>query len=184
MKKWKVVSKEDVSPSRWFPIYKHIVQLPDGSIIDDYYMSPMGEIAMVLPILKDGKIVLAKQYKHGVGEIVIELPAGFRKQNLSLEQTAIEELDEEVGIKTDINNLISLGKFAVNPTKMNSVVFGYLAQNLEFNSRQNLEQTEDIEIITKSAKEVLNMIKNQEIWVSDSVAFILKANQNYPELFN
>ena len=37
IKKWRLLKEEDVSPSRWFPLYKHTVKLSSGKIIDDYY---------------------------------------------------------------------------------------------------------------------------------------------------
>lgn len=183
MKKWQIISEEDVSPSKWFPVTKHVVKLPDGSIVDDYFFSPIGDVVMLLPITKDKKIVLVKQYKHGIREVVIELPAGYKKAGISHKQTAIEELEEEVGIKTEIHNLIDLGKLASNPTKLNNIVYGYLARNLEFNSKQNLEVTEDIEVLLATFDQVLKMIDEGAIWVSDSVAFILIAKRKFPKLF-
>ena len=35
---------------------------------------------MVLPFVRENEIVLVKQYKHALGEVLIELPAGFQQQ--------------------------------------------------------------------------------------------------------
>lgn len=183
MKKWKILDEKDVSPSKWFPVLQHTVELPDGKIIDDYFISPMGSVAMVLPITKDNKIVLVKQYKHALKEILIELPAGFQQKGKSLEESALAELEEEVGIKTSADNLILLGKTANNPTKTTHVTYCYLAKNLEFNSEQKLDETEDIEIITVTPNEALEMVKRGEIWVADSATNILKAAFQFPEIF-
>ncbi len=183
MQKWKVLKEEDVSPSKWFPIKKHSVELGNGKIIDDYFISPMGSVVMVLPITKKGEVVLVKQYKHGLGEIVIELPAGFQQECKTLEESAVAELEEEAGIRTDVKNLISLGKNANNPTKIFSVVHGYLAKDLEFNSIQQLDGNEEIEILMVPAKRAIEMAMNGEIWVGDSIIYLLKAFYKYPELF-
>ncbi|MFD2147224.1 hypothetical protein [Mucilaginibacter antarcticus] len=37
IKKWTVLSEEDVSPSPWFPVIKHTVQLANGNVVDDYF---------------------------------------------------------------------------------------------------------------------------------------------------
>ena len=183
MKKWKIIKEVDVSPSKWFPVLQHTVELPNGKIIDDYFISPMGNVVMVLPITAKNEIVLVKQYKHALGEILIELPAGFQKQGKTLEESALIELEEEVGIKISEDNLIFLGKTANNPTKTTHVTYCYLAKNLEFNSKQNLEDTEDIEIIKVSPQEALAMVKSGEIWVADSAINIVRAFFKYPELF-
>ncbi|MCE3229541.1 MAG: hydrolase [Bacteroidetes bacterium] len=182
-KKWKIIGEENVSPSKWFPIIRHEVKLASGKTIDDFFTAPFGNVAMVLPLTKENEIVFVKQYKHGVGEILIELPAGFKQLNKSIEKTALAELEEETGIKTTLKNLIPLGKFCNNPTKTKHITYGFLAKNLSFNSNQNLEITEEIELLKLSPKETLRMISSGEIWVADTVAFILKAQMLYPKLF-
>jgi ADP-ribose pyrophosphatase YjhB (NUDIX family) len=184
MKKWKILKEIDVSPSKWFPVLQHTVELPNGKIVDDYFISPMGNVAMVLPITVKNEIVLVKQYKHALGEILIELPAGFQQKGKTIEESAVAELEEEIGIKTTINNLILLGKTANNPTKTTHVTYCYLAKDLEFNSEQKLEETEDIEIIKVSPKSALEMVKSGEIWVADSATNIMRAFFQYPEIFN
>jgi len=58
-----------------------------------------------------------------------------------------------------------------------------LAKNLEFNSKQNFEVTENIEIIKVSPKKALEMVKKGEVWVADSVANIARAFFQFPEIF-
>jgi len=185
MKNWKILNKTDVSPSHWFPVVKHTVELPNGKIIDDYYVSPMGNVAIVVPITSNNEFVLVKQYKHALGETLIELPAGWQKNGATLPETALAELQEETGIVTTADNLFFLGKTANNPTKTNHVTYGYLARNLEFNNaRQNCDITEDIEIIKALPSEVLEMVKNGEIWVADSVVNIIRTLFQFPDIFN
>ena len=124
-----------------------------------------------------------KQYKHGIKDIVIELPAGFQQKNKSIEESALAELEEETGIRTNLENLIPIGKIANVPTKSTLVTYGFLATQLEFNSRQNLEVTEDIEIIKRTPFETVEMIKNGEIIVGDTVALIMKTYLMFPDIF-
>ncbi len=183
MKKWKILKEKDVSPSKWFPVIQHKVKLSDGTIINDYFISPMGKVAMILPITTKNKIVLVKQYKHALGKILIELPAGFQQKDKTLKESALAELEEETGIKTTEDNLVLLGKTANNPTKTTQVTYCYIAKNLEFNSKQKLEVTEDIKILKVSPKKALKMVEAGEIWVADSVVNILRAYLKYPNLF-
>jgi len=76
IKKWELISEVDVSPSKWFPLFKDTVKLPDGKIVDDYYVSKLGDVAMILAITKTKELLFVRQYKHGVQEIILELPAG------------------------------------------------------------------------------------------------------------
>ena len=183
IQKWTLVKEEDVSPSPWFPLVKHTVKLANGNVIDDYYYSPLGDVAQVLALTKNNEVVLVKQYKHALGEVLIELPGGMQQKNRSIIESALNELEEETGIKATANQLISLGKIANNPTKLNQITYGFILFNAEFNSVQKLDSTEDILIMTKPAPEVLKMAINGEIYVTDSLNFILKAALAYPDIF-
>ncbi len=183
LKKWKVINQQDVSPNKWLPVIRHTVELGNKKRIDDFFTSPFGNVAMILPVTKAGEIVLVRQYKHGVGEILLELPAGFQQKGKTIEQTALAELEEETGIKATRRNLVPLGKFCNNPTKTKHVTYGFLVKNVEFNSKPTPDITEEIELVTMPAKKTLKLVEKGDIWVADSVAMILKANLLFPELF-
>ena len=165
------------------PVVRHTVKLANNILVDDYYFSPLGNVAMVMAITTDNKIVLVRQYKHGLGEILVELPGGMQHNNATMEACAAAELEEETGIKVKQEALIPLGKIAGNPTKTNQVTYGYIVKNAVFNGAQQFDDTEDIELLTVSPKELLQLVASGEIWVADTVAFIAKAYLVFPELF-
>ncbi|MBN2016317.1 NUDIX hydrolase [Candidatus Dojkabacteria bacterium] len=181
LKKWKILSEEDISPSPWFPLFKQKVKLPNGKVYDDFYISRLGDVAMVLPVTGNREIIFVEQYKPGVDEIIFELPAGRIKKESSIEDLAILELEEETGIKTA--DLISLGCICPAPTKDSTRVYGFLARDVEFNSKQKLDETEEIQVRTFPLKEVYEMIKNGKIYASDTIALLSIASIKYPEIF-
>jgi len=183
IQKWTVLKEEDISPSPWFPLTKQTVKLPAGLVMDDYYFAPLGDVVQVLALTPQHEVVLIRQYKHGIGDILIELPGGMRQPVKSLIDSAIAEMEEETGIKTTAEQLISLGKIAINPTKLKQVTYGYLLFDAKFNSVQKPDPAEVIEVITLPAAKVLQMVKDGEIWATDSVCFILKAALLYPDIF-
>lgn len=180
---WQVLEENDVSPSKWFPILQHKVKLPDGTIVDDYFFSPIGNVVMILPVTREGNFILVKQYKHGLQDIFIELPGGMQQKGKSIGASAIAELEEETGIKVTEDMLIPLGKIANNPTKTNQITYGFLVKNAEFNSTQRLDSTEQIELLSISPIETINLIKDGTIRTSDTVALIFRAYLDHPELF-
>lgn len=184
IQKWQLLSTKDVSPSKWFPVHQHQVQLPDGRVIDDYFVAPFGDVAMVLPVTVNNEVVMVRQYKHGIGEVVLELPAGFQQPGKSLEETAVSELEEEVGIKVDQAQLKPLAKMAIAPTKSNLTSHCFIATGLEFNSQQNLDDNEQIEVVRVPSQDVWRMISSGEIWVADTVAFLMIAMRKHTEIFD
>ncbi len=184
MEKWKIRQVKDVSPSPWFPIEQHLVELANGHLVDDYFITTLGDVVQVLPITSDGYIVLVQQYRHGQNDILLELPGGFVQEGKTEIESALAELEEETGIRAAESAIISLGKIAQLPSKSTQVSHGFLATGLTFNGVQKLDDLEEVDLVLKRPKEVVEMVLKGDIWVSDSVCFILKAFHLYPNLFS
>jgi len=183
IQKWKVLEEEDVSPSPWFPILRHTVQLQNGQVIDDYFFAPLGDVVILVALNKQHEMILVKQYKHGISDILIELPGGMQQKGKSVVQSALNELEEETGVKALPGQLISLGKLANNPTKTRQITFGFIVFDVEITEEQKLDSTELIQVVKIPAPQVLQMVKDGDIWTVDSSAFIMKAALMYPEIF-
>jgi ADP-ribose pyrophosphatase len=180
---WKVLEEENVSPSPWFPLLRHTVEIAEGQVIDDYYFAPLGDVVQVIALTPTHEVILVKQYKHGLGEILLELPGGMQQKGKTLIQSALNELEEEAGIKASAHQLIALGKIANNPTKTRQITYGYLLFDAEINTVQKPDVTENIEVLTMPAPQVLQYVKEGKIWVTDSMNFILKAALLHPDIF-
>ncbi len=181
IKKWELISEVDVSPSKWFPLFKDTVKLPDGKIVDDYYVSKLGDVAMILAITKDKKLLFVRQYKHGVREIILELPAG-RVGKKTPDQAAIDELEEETGAL--VEKMENLGEVFIAPSKESARTHIYIALDVEINSSQKLDETENIEVVLIPLDQVESKIKNGEIKASDTLSSLYLAKLRYPDLFN
>lgn len=72
------------------------VRLPDGAHATREYVVHPGAVAVV-PILDDGRIVLERQYRHPVGRVLLEIPAGKIDPGESVADCARRELREETG---------------------------------------------------------------------------------------
>lgn len=189
LKPWSVLSSNDISPSKWLPLLEERVEVGNGKQLD-FFLLNMGPAVMVFPFTKDKKLVLVRQYKHGIQEIVIEGVAGMVDEGETHTQTAVRELIEEAGITVNEQDLISIGTHAQSTTKSRHTLEGFVVFDVDFNtnptfdSHADEDEHEDIEVLTIDPKEAIDMIISGEIWVSDVVAYILKLKILYPELFN
>lgn len=181
LKKWTLLKEEDVSPSSWFPLFKHTVKLPTGKVVDDYYLSKMGDVAMIVAVTKDKKVVFVRQYKHGAGGIIIELPAGRVRKGNTPEEEAKVELEEETGFVA--HRLEELGYMYGEPSKDTFRTHGFLVRNIEIQKEQKLEETEDIEVLLIPVHEIDKMIISGEIQATDTIAIYRLAQLKAPELF-
>lgn len=72
------------------------VRLPDGSTASREYVRHPGAVAIV-PLLDDGRLVLERQFRYPVGQVLLELPAGKLDAGESPLRCAQRELLEETG---------------------------------------------------------------------------------------
>lgn len=167
--KWQLLSTKDISPHKWFPLEMRSYQLPNGKVVDDFTVTTLADVAMIVAVTKDGKLVMVRQFKPGFGDVIIEFPAGrIETAHSNLEETARHELEEETGIL--VEKLEYFGTIAGFVTKGTEKVHCYFAKDVEFNSQQKLDDNEDIEVILLSPKELDELIDSNRIQAASIIA--------------
>lgn len=179
---WKILHTKDVSPSPFFPIAEDEVLLPNGHHTF-YYKSLLADVSMVVPITKKNELIFVEQYKHGIGEVCIEFPAGRIEKGSNPKETAVLELEQETGIRIEKNKLEEIGQLWTEPSKSKVRVFGFLARNVEINSIQKLEDTENIKLMFVPLKKLDDMLRSGKIHASDTLALLLLFKMRFPDLF-
>ena len=71
----KTISREDVYRGSFMHAVRDTVALPDGGTATREYILHNGAV-MIIPLLDDGRVVLERQYRHAVGRVLVEFPAG------------------------------------------------------------------------------------------------------------
>ncbi len=172
LKKWKLLSTEDVSPSTFFPIEKRSYLRPDGGVVNDFFIDRLADPAHIVAITKEGKVVMIRMYKQGTDELMIQFPAGRfeAKKHNNLKETAKFELEEEAGISVSINDLEFIGKIAEGTTKSTAVAHAFFVKNVEFNSQQKLDENEEVEVLLLSPIEIDNYIQEGKIWDATAIS--------------
>ncbi|MDZ7958341.1 MAG: NUDIX hydrolase [Aulosira sp. DedQUE10] len=169
LKKWKILTSIMVLDHPWCKVRQDEIELPNGKIIDDYFVNLKPEVALILPITSNQEIVFVRQYRHAVGEFFIELPAGsFDPAQESAEVAAVRELAEETGyITQEVRKIATLYD---KPSKDTNQIHLFLAENVIRAREQKLDITEEIEVVLIPIASVLEKITQGEIPVAGSVA--------------
>lgn len=172
LKKWKILKSKMVLDHPWCQVRQDEIELPNGKIIDDYFVSIKLDVAMVLPITNKKEIIFVRQYRHAVGEFFLELPAGnFDPKKESAEVAAIRELREETGyISQEVRKIVTLYD---KPRKDTNQIHLFLAENVSKIGEQQLDITEEIEVVLIPIESVLDKIAQGEISVAGTIAAIL-----------
>ena len=158
---WKLLSSEYVFKDRWFIARADKCEMPDGKIVEPYYVLEFPDWCNVVLITEDEKIVMVRQYRHALQMATTELPGGVIDKNETPLQAAIREVQEETGyISTEIEFLY---KTAPNPATNNNYAYFFLATNAKPLTNQNFDAFEDMDVLLFSKEEILQMIMNSKI---------------------
>lgn len=174
--KWQTLSSQIVLNHQWCRVRQDTVMLSNNLVIDDYFVVVRPDVALVLAITPNQEIVFVRQYRHGVGEVLLELPAGTFDPNLeSPEVAAQRELQEETGYSAE--QLTKLATLYDNPVKDTNQIHLFLAQNAFISGEQELDITEAVEVVLIPREKCLEKMLNGEICVSGTVAALFLGMQ-------
>jgi 8-oxo-dGTP pyrophosphatase MutT (NUDIX family) len=146
--KWKILSSEYLVKHPFFTARKDKCVTREGKIIEKYFVVELPTTACAVPITEDGKVIMIKQYRHPVQEVLLELPGGFIDLNESPEAAMGRELMEETGY--EFSSMEQVGMIAANPGVLNNYTALFLAKGGKKTGKQNLDHNEEIEIVTIS----------------------------------
>ena len=167
---WTVLSTHQVLDTPFLKIRREEVEVPNGPVITDYYIIENRGWVGVVPVTEDGRLLINKQYKHGIGLEVIEFPAGSIDlgEDDPLE-TARRELMEETGYSFLDSDVEPLAHFYANPTGARTLVWWYLARNVRQTGTPKPDPLEVIETHLVTPSELLAMIHDGTFCVQGQV---------------
>ncbi|MDE6687079.1 MAG: NUDIX hydrolase [Lachnospiraceae bacterium] len=179
MKKYKDI--QSLFQNKYLNFY-HMDAMTDSGKTFDYYFasrnskdsikavtgSIKAEGVVIYPIWKEepDKIVLIRQYRYPVGDMIYELPAGLIDVGEDASQAAIREMQEETGFSLEVYK--GGAEYYRRPFYMGAgytdeacqVVFGYASGVW---NRQKLEDTESIRVLLADKQEVSRILTEEKV---------------------
>ena len=156
----KTISNKLIDKNPYWEYHIDEYALSNGKIYNYYFVNTPGS-TFVIPKNDKNNYILTKQYRYLNKRFSIEFPGGGQKSDLSSLQNAINELSEETGYFP--KNITKIGEFNPFNGVTNEICSVYLATDLEL-KQQNLDETEQIEIIELTDNQINQMISSGEIW--------------------
>ena len=134
------------------------------------------EGVVIFPVWKEDpkKIVLIRQYRYPLDDVLYELPAGLIDEGETPERAAIREMKEETGLSFEV---YTDGDAAYRrPFFMGAgftdescnAIFGYASGSI---SRRDQEDTESIQVLIADKQEVRRILREEK--VSIRAAYLL-----------
>ncbi len=160
-KPWKVISTIRDKSYRVFALRKDTALSPRTGKTHDFFVLESSPWVNVIPLTDDNQVVMVRQYRHGTGEVTLEIPGGLVEREDTPEHAAWRELAEETGYGAE--EMIPLGFVYPNPAIQNNKCFTFLAKNAMQVGEQEQDGGEDIEILLKPLSEIPRLIREGEI---------------------
>lgn len=92
------LESEQVYRGNFLDVRRDLVRLPSGATATREYIVHPGAV-MIVPVLDDGRLVIERQYRYPVAQVMLEFPAGKLEADEPPLICAIRELAEETGYR-------------------------------------------------------------------------------------
>ncbi|MEH1939626.1 MAG: NUDIX hydrolase [Nostoc sp.] len=154
---WIVLNSRHIVKDRWISLRSDTCQMPNGTIVDPYYVLEYPTWVNVVALTKNQEIVLVKQYRHGLKKTILELPSGaVEAEDILPVEAAKRELLEETGFTS--NNFIETGILSPNPANHSNLTYCFLAENVEHVADLKLDVTEQIDVVMLPLEKIFEAI--------------------------
>lgn len=166
---YKVVKSEKVYEGKILKVVKDEITMPDGDTAAREVVVKNNASAIV-PVDKDGNIILVRQYRHPARDMVLEIPAGTFEEHEDPHECAVRELEEETGCKAKSITYVNWTYASVGVCTER--IYLYIAEDLQ-PGVQKLDKDEFIDVERYTLKDCLDMIYDGTIRDSKTVMGIL-----------
>jgi 8-oxo-dGTP pyrophosphatase MutT (NUDIX family) len=94
---WKTLSSTYIHKGPWATLRADKCEMPNGTIVDEYYVLEYPDWANAVAVTEDNKVILVRQYRQAAGVVALEIPGGVIEKDELPEVGMRRELLEETG---------------------------------------------------------------------------------------
>lgn len=141
---WRLLASIYAFSDRWLRLRSDTVRLPSGSTLAPYHVIEAADWVNVVAISDTGCIILVEQYRHAVGRVMLEIPAGHVDPQEMPEAAARRELQEETGYGGGAWH--ALGVLHPAASRFNNQVHSFLAVGVTKVAAPSPEESENLRL--------------------------------------
>lgn len=169
IKKEKKTAGKTIYQGNILRLYRDEVEFPDKHKSAREVVEHSGGVS-VLAENEEGKVLLIKQYRYPVDEVIYEIPAGKLEPEEEIVDCAERELREETGYQAE--KFSKLFEFYPTPGYSTETIYIYRAENLKFVGL-DLEEGEYIEVVPKTKTELTELLQSGKIKDSKTLIAVM-----------
>ncbi|HEY8562871.1 MAG TPA: NUDIX hydrolase [Pyrinomonadaceae bacterium] len=156
---WETVESKEIADCRVFKVREDTAR--NGEKRGRFYVIENPDWVNVIALTKNSEVVLIEQFRHGAGEVILEIPGGMIDGGEAPERAARRELQEETGYTA--KEFVFLGKSRPNPAIQNNWLYHFAALDAEKNAELKFDEHESVATRLRPLAEIPELIKRGEI---------------------
>lgn len=155
----KTLNSKLVFQGTFLKVIRDLVKTRDGFEKNIEYIHHPGA-ALIIPLKKNGKLIMEKQYRHPLKKIFLEFPAGKIDKGESTLQTAQRELQEETGYTANKWTFLT----TIHPVigYADEKIDIYLAEDLIV-GKADLDPGEHVELVELTHEQLMERVRLGEV---------------------
>jgi len=158
---WTILHSKYALNERWIKVRQDHCQMPDGREVNPYYVLEYPDWINVLALDQRQNVILTRQYRHGIGATVLELPSGSVDPNEPPLETARRELLEETGY--EFEQLIQTSVVSPNPGNHANLAYSFLATGGKKVKEPVFDESEEIETLLVPLEDFKLLLANNQL---------------------
>ncbi len=159
---WQRRGKRRLVETVIFALESHTLVHPRSGREHEFFVLDTPDWCNIVPLTRDGRVVMVRQRRHGIDAETLELPGGMvDPHDASPLEAARRELLEETGYAADA--VEPIGVIHPNPAVQRNVCHSFVARGARRVAAPSFDQTEDIEVVLVPLAEIPRRVAAGEI---------------------
>lgn len=171
MKQWKTLKRELVfDHGKYLKVERHQIELPDGTIINDWPWVVSPDYVLVLPVTEHGTVYVFHQTKYAVQGTSLAPVGGHIDPGEDPLTAAQRELKEEMGCEA--KEWIALGGFRGNGNHGGGIGHLFLALGARIVAEPNRDDLEEMVLVALTLDQLEEKLLAGEVKVQGWIAML------------
>ena len=176
---WKILHTQCAYRNRWIGVNVDTVRLPNGAEYDYTRLDPAGVGVGIVGFDAAGRILLEREYRHGVSTVIWQIPGGLADADEDLQSAGLRELREETGyapVEVTADTVCYLGAVWDNPAMGTAMSHIYRVRGLALTVDSHTDEGEFVTLHWVEPAWIKEAVRNgtiQDRVVVAAVAYLL-----------
>jgi len=171
---WKILNNKKLfSALPWLEVSVDQVQLSDGRVVENFYQVFMPDSVLIYATTEDGRVVVEKAYRHGIGAVSFVFPTGGINPEEAAIDAARRELLEETGYSAE--NWKAVGSYVANGNQGCGKIHLFRAEAARKVAVPGADDLEEIRVVLMGKQELASALKNGDITALSAVMVVGQA---------